>query len=128
MPHDEPDVRFEFANDESSPRLARHALLPIFDGPDDPIADAVTLTASELVTNVVRHTDSAGVMQAWDPRPDIPLRLEVADHDTAVPILRDNAVVGGRGMVIIDTVADAWGVEPTSEGKVVWAEFNRPTE
>ena len=128
MPHDEPDVRFEFANDESSPRLARHALLPIFDGPDDPIADAVTLTESELLTNFVRHTDRVGVMQAWDPMPDIPLRLEVADHDTAVPILRDNAVVGGRGMVIIDTVADAWGVEPTSEGKVVWAEFNRPTE
>ena len=126
MRDDEPGVRFEFANDESAPSLARRALSPMFDGPADPIADAVTLTASELVTNVVRHTDSTGVMQAWDPTPDIPLRLEVEDHDPAIPVIVDEPVVGGRGLMIVDTLADAWGVEPTADGKVVWAEFNRP--
>ena len=123
---DDPDVRFEFENDDSAPRLARQALAKIFTGPDDPIADAVTLTASELVTNVVRHTDGSGVMQAWDPKPDVPLRLEVEDHDPMLPAIADAPVVGGLGLVVIDKVADAWGVDPTTDGKVVWAEFNRP--
>ena len=128
MQHGEPDVRFEFDNDRAAPRQARQALLSIFTGPDDPIADAVTLTASELVSNVLLHTDSSGVLQAWDPKPDIPLRLEVEDHEPVLPAIPSNPVVGGFGLAIIDNVADAWGVDPTADGKVVWAEFNRPTE
>ena len=128
MQPDEPDVRLEFDNDEAAPRLARQALSSIFTEPDDPIADAVTLTASELVTNVVRHTNSSGVMQAWDPKPDIPLRLEVEDHEPAVPVIEGEPDVGGFGLSIVEKVADAWGVDPTTEGKVVWAEFNRPSE
>ena len=121
-------MRLEFDNDEAAPRLARQALSSLFTGPDDPIADAVTLTASELVTNVVRHTDSSGVMQAWDPKPDIPLRLEVEDHERALPEIAVDPAVGGRGLSIVENAADAWGVYPTTDGKVVWAEFNRPTE
>jgi anti-sigma regulatory factor (Ser/Thr protein kinase) len=100
----------------------------MFTDPNDSIADSVTLTASELVTNVVLHTDSGGLMQAWDPKPDIPLRLEVEDHDPTIPTTRDNPITGGRGLTIVDNVADAWGVEPTPDGKVVWAEFNRPAD
>ena len=126
MPDRDPDVRLEFGNDETAPRRAREALSSIFTGPDDPIADAVTLTASELVTNVVRHTDSSGVMQAWDPKPDVPLRLEVEDHYPVLPAIVKDPIVGGRGLRLVDAVADAWGVHPTADGKVVWAEFNRP--
>ena len=125
MPGD-PDVRFEFDNDDAAPRLARQALASIFTGLDDPIADAVTLTASELVTNVVRHTDSSGVMRVWDPKPDTPLRLEVEDHDPAIPAIAKHQGVGGRGLTLVDELADAWGVDPTTDGKLVWAEFNRP--
>ena len=124
----EPNVRLEFDNDEAAPRQARQALASLFTGPDDPIADAVTLTASELVTNVVRHTDSAGVMQAWDPKPDVPLRLEVEDHERALPKVVSDPTIGGRGLSIVDNMADAWGVDPTVDGKVIWAEFNRPSE
>ena len=93
-----------------------------------PLPIAVTLTASELVTNVVRHTDSAGVMQAWDPKPDVPLRLEVEDHERALPKVVSDPTIGGRGLSIVDNMADAWGVDPTVDGKVIWAEFNRPSE
>ncbi|MEO5838314.1 MAG: hypothetical protein ABIQ73_29970 [Acidimicrobiales bacterium] len=48
-----PDVRLEFHNDARAPRLAREAVSALFTGPDDPIADAVVLTTSELVSNVV---------------------------------------------------------------------------
>ena len=100
----------------------------MFTDPNDSIADSVALTASELVSNVVRHTDSGGLMQAWDPKPDVPLRLEVEDHDPTMPATPLNPSAGGHGLTIVDTVADAWGVEPTADGKVVWAEFNRPAD
>jgi anti-sigma regulatory factor (Ser/Thr protein kinase) len=123
-----PDVRFEFDNAPEAPREARRALASLLSDPNDPIADAVKLTASELVTNVVRHTTSSGLMQAWDPRPDVPLRVEVEDHDRKQPAIPQNPAVGGHGLSIVATVADDWGVEPTVDGKVVWAEFNRPTD
>jgi anti-sigma regulatory factor (Ser/Thr protein kinase) len=94
--------------------------------PDDPIADDVRLAASELVTNVVTHTDDGGELRAWDPRPDVPLRLEVEDPDPALPeIPAQTPSIGGRGLSIVDQIADDWGVDQQPPGKVVWAEFDR---
>ena len=123
-----PDVEYTFARDLKSVRDARHALEPLLSDPGDPISDDVRLAASELVTNVVVHTDDGGAMRAWDPKPDVPLRLEVEDFDFAPPqVPTPPRPIGGHGLRIVDHVADAWGVTPTSTGKVVWAEFNRPT-
>jgi hypothetical protein len=121
-----PDVHFEFENDPSAPRRARRALAPLFTDPRDAIADAVNLAASELVSNVVLHTAFGGQMNAWDPKPDVPLRLEVHDHAPVIPVAPHHPDVTGRGLGIVDDVSDAWGVEPTADGKIVWAEFNRP--
>lgn len=130
-----PDVRFEFDHEPGAPRQARRALDPLFNSdPEDPIAEAVRLTASELVSNVVQHTEDGGSMHAWDPKPNVPFRLEVRDHDhllhtrTDVPESDPLDDAGGRGLVIIDQVADDWGVDRTDEGKTVWAEFNRPPD
>ena len=128
MKDEPPDLALEFDNDAGSPRKARRALSSMFTDPDDPIADAVVLTASEFVTNVVLHTDSPGILRAWDPKPDIPLRLEVEDHHPVLPSIPVDPAVGGHGLEIVGNVADAWGADRTSDGKVVWAEFNRPTD
>jgi hypothetical protein len=53
--------------------------------PNDPIAEDVRLTTSELVTNVIRHTGNGGELRAWDPRPDVPLRVEVQDSEPQLP-------------------------------------------
>ena len=39
---------------------------------------------------------------------------------------RDSSA-GGRGLRIVESVAAAWGVTPTLTGKLVWAEFSRPS-
>ena len=54
------DVDFEFDHDDTAPRGARHALSPIVGSGD--FADDIKLAASELVTNVVQHTDAGGRM------------------------------------------------------------------
>ena len=56
----EPDVRFRFGHDVRAIRQARERLDPLLSEPDDAIADDVRLAASEMVTNVIAHTDGGG--------------------------------------------------------------------
>jgi len=79
------DVSIEFASDAGAPRKARAAIQPLIVGDDDPIAADVELVTSELASNVVQHTGSGGTLQARDPNPDVPLRLEVADQGVGEP-------------------------------------------
>ena len=122
----EPDVRFRFENDVRAIRQARERLDPLLSEPDDVIADDVRLATSEMVTNVVAHTDGGGEMRAWDPQPDVPFRVEVEDHDQTPPLIPARTpAVGGRGVSIVAAVSDEWGSESHPEGKIVWAEFDR---
>lgn len=118
-------MHLEFGHDAGAPKKARQALNPLFSDPDDPIADAVNLSASELVANVVTHTADGGAMDAWDPRPDLPLRLEVSDSQPGTLDADGDPDISGRGLAIVDRLADGWGVDQTRSGKVVWAEFDR---
>jgi hypothetical protein len=126
--HGPPDVVMSFGNDPSASRAARRALGPLFDEDDDPIEHDALLSASELVTNVVEHTDGGGELRAWDPKPDVPMRLEVEDSDPTIPAPssapHDNPA-GGRGLMLVDRISDAWGIFTAALGKVVWAEFDR---
>lgn len=124
-----PDVEFDFEHDLSAPRLARQSLAPLFRDPQDPIAIDVELAASELVTNVIVHTADGGTLKAWDRNVDRPLRLEVEDFDGRVPRatgLPPASAASGHGLAIVECVSDSWGVDTTSTGKIVWAEFARP--
>jgi anti-sigma regulatory factor (Ser/Thr protein kinase) len=128
QPTDDPDVVLEFGHDAGASRTARHAIAPLFDDEDDVIRDDATTSASEMVTNVVTHTDDGGIMRVWDPKPDVPMRIEVEDTDARAlsPRIEPTAdQVGGRGLYIVDRLADAWGSFRTAAGKVVWAEFDR---
>lgn len=119
----QPDVAFEFANDPTAPRAARTALSPLHLQPGAFAAD-VSLVASELVSNVVLHTRLGGHLHAWDADP---LRLEVHDHDPTLPkspLHVDER--GGRGLEIVDDIADEWGTRLDDEGKTLWANFRRP--
>jgi anti-sigma regulatory factor (Ser/Thr protein kinase) len=116
-------VRLAFANERGAPRQARNAVAAIVPE-SDPIAPALLLAVSELVTNVIAHTNEGGVLQAWES--DGRLRVEVEDRSAVPPAVDGEVDIGGRGLRIVDKVADAWGFSTTPEGKEVWAEFDRP--
>lgn len=87
------------------------------------LAADVGLVASELASNAVRHaaTSFEVVLDFGGGR----VRVEVRDGSTATP-RRDEAAgrgTTGRGLVVVDRLTVAWGVEPTARGKVVWAEL-----
>jgi len=89
------------------------------------LADAAGLVVSELVTNAVVHT--AGPIQLIMRRlPSDRLWLGVRDDSDRMPQRRPVALddLGGRGLAIIDRLADGWGVTSgDGSGKTVWLEL-----
>ncbi|BBC38369.1 uncharacterized protein SGFS_096630 [Streptomyces graminofaciens] len=92
-------------------------------------ADEIELVADELITNALMHTEgSAIVTMRVLTGPDRRLRVEVEDSSSALPRRREagESGVSGRGLLLVDRLADVWGVEARGGGKCVWCEFNVP--
>lgn len=87
----------------------------------NPVADA-ELMVSELVTNVVLHLRARATVSV--ERCDGHVRVAVADPSTTLPALRNYEpdAVTGRGLLLVDRIADRWGVEQNRRGKSVWFE------
>jgi anti-sigma regulatory factor (Ser/Thr protein kinase) len=92
---------------------------------------SIALLTTEAVTNAVRHGPSEGEVTVVATMSDDGWRVAVSDQGTAVPVVRRVAPlsVGGRGMLLIDRLASAWGVENHgTTGKTVWFHVARGTE
>ncbi|MET7358622.1 SpoIIE family protein phosphatase [Streptomyces sp. NPDC005562] len=94
-------------------------------------ADEIELVADEVITNALMHTDGAAVvtlrvLSGSERR----LRVDVEDSSSALPRRRDagDDGVSGRGLLLVDRLADGWGVEARGGGKCVWCEFIMPAE
>ncbi|MGR4879713.1 SpoIIE family protein phosphatase [Streptomyces sp. LARHCF249] len=111
--------------DPEAPALARHlvrAAAAAWGAWDR--ADEIELAADELMTNALIHTDGGaevGMRLTAEGR----IRIEVEDSSSALPRRREAGdwAVSGRGLLLVDRLADAWGVEPRGGGKRVWCEF-----
>lgn len=81
------------------------------------------LVVSELVTNALLH--GGGTCQLRVRCVDGGLRIEVHDSGAGTPdlLVADTESESGRGLLIVSSVAEAWGVDTVTEGKVVWAEL-----
>ncbi|MDH2393087.1 ATP-binding protein [Streptomyces sp. HNM0663] len=114
-------------------------------------ADVAELLASELVTNALIHTDHGAVVTAAVAGST--LRVEVRDFVPGLPVpdvtaappriaddegdeggegddcaeFEDLDELGthGRGLILVERLADAWGVRTQAVGKVVWFELRR---
>ncbi|MEU9187745.1 ATP-binding protein [Streptomyces sp. NPDC048484] len=88
-------------------------------------AETAELLTSEIVTNALVHTDQEALLTATvGPRG---LRVEVRDFEARRPRLRvPNVSDGthGRGLVLVQSLADAWGVRMHGVGKAVWFELD----
>ncbi|MEU2132034.1 SpoIIE family protein phosphatase [Streptomyces sp. NPDC018352] len=94
-----------------------------------PRADEVELAADELITNALMHTDGGAIVTIRVlTGPERRLRVDVEDRSSALPRRRDagEAGVSGRGLMLVDRLADLWGVESRGGGKCVWCEFVIP--
>ncbi|MEU1850424.1 ATP-binding protein [Streptomyces sp. NPDC019990] len=97
---------------------------------DDPLAETLVLLVSELVTNAVVHTGCPAVLRLSLPGAgagEATVRLEVADRSVRAPVPRcaDDDATGGRGLALVDGLADRWGWSAEGAGKRIWCELDR---
>lgn len=87
----------------------------------------VELLASELVTNAVRHGPPGGEVVVGVERAGAVVRVHVDDASPDPPVVLDPAshALSGRGVLLVETLARAWGVSSRpggAPGKRVWFE------
>ncbi|MGW4565533.1 ATP-binding protein [Streptomyces sp. NPDC004561] len=87
-------------------------------------SEIAELLTSELVTNALVHTDEDAVLTAVvEPGG---LRVEVRDFVARRPEVQapdSDEDTHGRGLVLVESLADAWGVLAHGVGKSVWFEL-----
>ncbi len=110
------------SSDPTTPKLARTAVAERFG--DHPRCGELLLCISEVVTNAVLHARSAPTMTVR--RQEDLLTVEVTDDDPRLPVRRPHSTTAttGRGLRILDDLTVRWGTRPTSDGKVVWFQFD----
>ncbi|MFJ4626188.1 ATP-binding protein [Streptomyces sp. NPDC088847] len=103
-------------------RVATHWCLPV------DVIDDLALMASELATNVVLHVGPSngqefGIMLHLSPDS---VRLEVRDSGPGKLSVQDPppGETQGRGLLLVDALADVWGITAHVLGKTVFAEID----
>ncbi|MFF7878727.1 ATP-binding protein [Streptomyces californicus] len=85
--------------------------------------DTVELLASELATNAVRYgTEPGDSLQVVVDAGPGKCRIEVHDTRRKRPRVRppSNERSRGRGLHLVDLLADSWGTADREFGKIVW--------
>ena len=112
----------------TSAALARRFVTDtLFDWSLEPLTEAALIVANELAANAVTHADSPFRIQlSLNPST---LRIDVVDFGagTPEPMPPSTSSEHGRGLLLIDALTTAWGIDrAATAGKVVWAELALP--
>ncbi|GAA2581252.1 ATP-binding SpoIIE family protein phosphatase [Streptomyces tubercidicus] len=99
----------------------------LHDWADPDQVDSAVLMVSEMVTNVLLHTDGDAVLVAeiTGERGARRIRVDVADSSDELPHRRSPGELAssGRGLMLLELLAGAWGVDPRGDGKSTWFEL-----
>lgn len=98
----------------------------VCEGLADDVVMTAALLASELITNALRH--GTGTITVLVTRARAAVRIDVVDESPVDPRPRRAALddESGRGLLIVETLAHEWGIEPLPQGcgKSVWFALN----
>ncbi|MEU4494770.1 ATP-binding protein [Streptomyces sp. NPDC023998] len=90
------------------------------------LVEAAQFCVTELVSNVIKHVGAGTPTRLAVSMSGTYLRIELHDPDTrALPTLLSagHEAESGRGMTIVDSVTDRWGVVLRADSKFVWCEL-----
>jgi phosphoserine phosphatase RsbU/P len=112
-----------FACDPASIKAARRFVVECVEQLGLRCLPDVQLMVSELATNAVIHARSRFDLTLERVDPNI-VRVEIRDFGDGTPRLspQSNESDKGRGLLVVDLLAQAWGVEnrPGGRGKSIW--------
>ncbi|RSN14860.1 hypothetical protein DMH25_07725 [Streptomyces sp. WAC 01325] len=97
-------------------------------GLEDDLAHVGEVIVSELMTNVVDHTETHLTEVVIERQVDSTVRIQVSDRSHVAPRMEkatDDAECG-RGLRLVDALCVRWGYDPNGGGKVTWAEIKAP--
>ncbi|GAB3990401.1 hypothetical protein GCM10029978_118190 [Actinoallomurus acanthiterrae] len=90
------------------------------------VADDAAVIISELISNALRHArplPSGDIRVSWSRDGDL-IQLAVSDGGSMTEPRRTRAALsslGGRGLSIVETLSEGWGVSHEDDGTTVWA-------
>jgi len=105
-----------------SPGRARRCVDDLLARVPDRVRETAALVTSELTTNVLRHVHEPFTLSLTLLRDE--LLVAVTDADRHLPAVRQLTMdgEGGRGLYLIETLSQAWGVRLIYRGgKTVWS-------
>lgn len=88
------------------------------------LEDVAALLVSEVATNALVH--GSGDVRVQAVATSVLLRVEVSDDDPGLPAPRQARDLdeGGRGLALLDALAQRWGTDARPDGKTVWFELS----
>jgi anti-sigma regulatory factor (Ser/Thr protein kinase) len=103
------------------------------------LADTAELLTSELVTNSVQAYERYGpgsdapivpLTGLWITSDGVSMIIHVWDACDEMPACQsaDPEAVGGRGLLLVETLGKDWGAYREAEGKVVWVLVSSPAD
>ncbi|MEV7616711.1 SpoIIE family protein phosphatase [Streptomyces sp. NPDC089799] len=100
----------------------------LHDWADADQVDSAVLLVSEMLANVLTHTDGDALLvaEAAGELGARRFRVEVADSSDELPHKRHPGEMAssGRGVLLMEMLADRWGVDPRGAGKSIWFELH----
>ena len=111
----------QFEPTADSVAAVRQIVAGHLEGVAAPCLEAVVLIASELASNVVRHASTPYEVRL---RINESVVIEVMDRGGGVPEVQHpvSDATGGRGLLIVSTLASEWGCDRRDGTKTVWAQ------
>lgn len=109
-----------FPCERASVTRARHAMVAFLDdvGCAERDPGTAALLVSELAANAVLHAHTPFTVDMHHA--DGTLDVEVGDDDPTLPALRTPDDDGGRGLRVLDALAEEWGTRSRDPGKSVY--------
>ena len=120
-------AQLELPIERTSPALARRIVGTLLDAWNlVQFHDDLAVITSELVTNVYVHTPKADSLELEMIGSGEGVRLSIADGYAIKPVIKelDPETPTGRGLQIVQALANRWGSEEYESGKRVWVELD----
>jgi serine phosphatase RsbU (regulator of sigma subunit)/anti-sigma regulatory factor (Ser/Thr protein kinase) len=130
-------VRVDLRTAPQAPATGRRVVTDVLLAAGLPdLVDTASLLVSEVVTNALRHgggprelrvrVDDEGVdVGVRDSSPQAPHPV-TGDGPGAERVVDGGLAENGRGLLLVDLLADSWGWRPEGGGKLVWFRLRRP--
>jgi anti-sigma regulatory factor (Ser/Thr protein kinase) len=117
-----PDGVLVLSRHSSAAERGRRHVAAVCRGFDEDFVLTAALLTSELITNALEH--GSGDIDVLVSPISAGVRVDVADTSPLEPVRRTpgHDDEGGRGLLIVESLATVWGMEPLPQGggKTVW--------